>query len=184
MGSFSHSGVSGWAVTGLAIAPHCLYLLLRDLLRRQTSSISQWPQGNSVTSNCWKVCPMNSIKCSLCYCLHVSSLVFFSAILPVWFIPCFSFQLLFGGRVNLIFPWFSLHFTLFFFLCYLSFHACLFDFCDHSFIFTCVFWAFLSPLPFPSLSHNFFLFFWGVYVLFLPTSSFPPIHLSSSYLLP
>lgn len=40
MESFSHSGGLGLAVTFVAISPHCLYLLLRDLIWNQTSSIS------------------------------------------------------------------------------------------------------------------------------------------------
>lgn len=128
---------------------------------------------------------MTGIKCSLCYCLPRFLFGLFSAVLPIWFIPWFYFQLLFGRRVNLYFAWFSFHFTLSFFLCYLSLNADLLDFYVHSFIFTSVFWAVLSPLPFPSLSHNFFLLFFGLGgVLFSPTSSFPPLHWSSSYLLP
>lgn len=131
---------------------------------------------------------MNSIKCSLCYCLPCFLFGLFSAILPIWFIPCFSFQLLFGGRVNLIFSWFSLHFTLFFFLCYLSLHACLFDFCDHSFIFTCVFWAFFClHCLFPPYLIIFFSFFGGCVCLIFAhqlISSYPFIFLLPSPLAP
>lgn len=118
MGSLSHSGGSALVLTVVAITPHAFYLLLRDLFCSQTSSISQWPQGNNIRSNCCKVYPMNSIKCSSWYCLPHFLFGLFSAILPIWFIPCFSFQLVFGRRVNLVFSLFSSH--LFFFLYYFS----------------------------------------------------------------
>lgn len=73
MGSLSHSGGSALVLAVVAITPHAFYLLLRDLFCSQTSSISQWPQGNNIRSNCCKVYPMNSIKCSSWY----SSLVCF-----------------------------------------------------------------------------------------------------------
>lgn len=157
MGSFSHLGDSGLSVTVVAIASHCLYLLLRDLLWSQTSFISQWPQGNSITNNCWKVCPMISIKWNLCYCLPRFLFGLFSAFLPVWFIPCFSSQLLLSRMVHLIFfisfPGILHYFSL------LCLSSCMpTQFLCSSFIFTCVFWPFLSPLAFPSLCHCFFPF--------------------------
>lgn len=176
MGSLSHLGGSALVLTVVAITPHAFYLLLRDLFCSQTSSISQWPQGNNIRSNCCKVYPMNSIKCSSWYCLPRFLFGLFSAILPIWFIPCFSFQLLFGRRVNLVFSLFSSH--LFFFLYYFSLSTYLIS------TFTVSpshvsFELFSCALPFPSLSDNFFLpfflFFLGRCVLFLPTNSFPPL---------
>lgn len=44
----------------------------------------RWPQGNSITNNCWKACPVNSAKGSLCYCPPCFPFGLFPAILPTW----------------------------------------------------------------------------------------------------
>lgn len=80
-----------------------------------------------------------------------------------------SFQ--WDGWFNFVF----LHFTLFSSLCCLFLH-------DWLLLHLCLLSFFLFELPFPSLS-LFFFFLWD-FSLFLSTSLSPPLHLSSSYLLP
>lgn len=43
----------------------------------------QWLQGNCITNNYWKACPMNSVKWSLCYCPPCFLFGLFPAILPI-----------------------------------------------------------------------------------------------------
>lgn len=111
----------------------------------------------------------------------VFPLCLFSTILLVWFLPYFSFHLLFGGSGNLNIPWFSLHVQLFFFpffsfsLCLPAWLLCL-QFCLH----LCLFRFFSLHCLFPL----YLILFLFICVLFLCNSSSDALHFSSACVLP
>lgn len=89
--SFSHPGDSGLAVTlwlFLLIAFACI--CCREIWSETRHHPYQWSQDNCIANNCWKACPLNSVKWSLCYYPPCFLFVLFPAILPIWFIPCCS----------------------------------------------------------------------------------------------